>query len=225
MFIPEKYDIKINIKNEKAIFRFVGMIVAHCLLSFILFDMIDYIWNIPLYKFCRWFFVFLTAIPNVIYCIKEKITLWEDIKETKLSCVALGFLVGIAYGVVLFIITKITGLSLVSNAVFADGWKFFLYIVRMFFVTALVEEFSYRVAVYEGIVKLTNKKWLAPLFSGIIFGLAHIINGTWKQVIVVSIFGLILGYFRFFAKKSSFVALIVAHGTYNVFVTVAGRFL
>lgn len=220
MFIPEKYDIKINIKNEKEVFRFIGMIVAHCLLCYVLFDMLDYIWNISLYKFCRIFFVYLTAIPSVIYCWKDRSKLKEQLLGVNFSGIVLGIALGIAYGIIILVIAKSTGAFALGVKYYTDVFNLIAYVVRVFLCTALVEEFVFRIAVYEGVMKLLgNKDWLAAILSAVIFGLAHIINGSWTQVIIVTGFGLVLGFFKMFVKKSCFLSLVVAHGTYNFFIT------
>lgn len=220
MFVPEKYDIKINIKNEKEIFRFVGMVVAHFLLCYILFDLIDYIWNIPLYKFCRIFFVYLTAVPSVIYCWKEKITLKEQLAGTSITGILLGVALGVGYGLVILVVSKTTGIFGLAIKYYNDVFDLLKYIVRGYLCTALVEEYVFRVSIYEGAKKLFGgKEWMAAIISALLFGIAHILDGTWVKVVLNVTHGLILGFVKAYVKKANFATFVVAHGTYNFFIT------
>ena len=62
----KKYDIKIEIKNEKEIMRFLGLVFFTALLSYILFDGRDYIWNMTIWRLTGYVFPWLAIIPAFI---------------------------------------------------------------------------------------------------------------------------------------------------------------
>ena len=97
-------------------------------------------------------------------------------------------------------------------------WYFFYY----FIFVALVEEFIYRVYMQGELTVLLGKaKWLAPLLASIVFGFAHIVQGSMEQVIFTFFMGLVLGYAKYFIKDCTFISVIIAHGLYDFWLAVS----
>ena len=93
-------------------------------------------------------------------------------------------------------------------------------VVRQFFFTAPTEEFIYRVGIQEELERLLEKyKFIAPLVSSVLFGLYHIICGTWTQVLIAIVTGLVFGYAKAYIKKCTYLTVVIAHGVYNCLVT------
>jgi len=77
-----------------------------------------------------------------------------------------------------------------------------LLLIYSFILFALPEEIIFRFFIQGGIQNITNNPCLAIIFSSLIFGLAHILNGAsgfkpkkwnWKLVIITFIAGLYFG--------------------------------
>lgn len=62
---------------------------------------------------------------------------------------------------------------------------------------------------------LKKCKPLAPLISAAIFGLWHLINGSFIQVLFTTVIGCVFGYAKFFIKDCSLLSVVTAHGLYD----------
>lgn len=62
---------------------------------------------------------------------------------------------------------------------------------------------------------LKKRKWLAPLIAAAIFGLWHIINGSFIQVLFTTFIGCVFGYAKYFIKDCTLLSVMIAHGLYD----------
>lgn len=210
------FDIQINLKHEKEIKHFLGLLISTAIFSIVLFDGVDYIWNVPLYKACLIIFPYIAAIPSVISYKKRG----KNLKNLFSGNICVQFIIGIGIGLVLAIImlciSKLVGDIGVGMPYFRNAGSFVYYTLRTFFVVGVTEEFIYRVGIQECLEDLLGRfRIIAPLFSAFLFGLSHIIAGTWTQVVITIILGTVLGYSKFFFKRCTYISVVVAHGTYN----------
>lgn len=98
-------------------------------------------------------------------------------------------------------------------------WLFFFYMI----LTAVGEEFFCRQYIQGELEVILGKaKWLAPLVSAAIFGYWHIVQGDVTKVYFTFLFGLILGYAKFFFKDCTMLSVIIAHGLYDILAVTTG---
>lgn len=210
------FDIQINLKHEKEIKHLLGLLISTAVLSIVLFDGVDYIWNIPLYKTCLILFPCIAAVPSVISYKKRG----KKFKELFSGNILLQLIIGIGIGLVLAVI--LLGVSQIVDAInvgvpyFKNAGSFVYYTLRTFLVVGVTEEFIYRVGIQECLENLLGRfRILAPLISAFLFGVTHIIAGTWTQVLITTILGLVFGYSKFLFKKCTYLSVVAAHGVYN----------
>ena len=210
----------IEIKNEKNIKILILMIVINHL-SLYLYDITDrliHMWPWP-YNFATAGMVIVTTLPILI--VYFKFGLYKEsvnFKNWK------QYVIGIILAVPIWLLSLISYTDIFadfSDYARYDGdilWYFFYY----FIFVALVEEFIYRVYMQgELIVLLGKAKWLAPLLASIVFGFAHIVQGSMEQVIFTFFMGLVLGYAKYFIKDCTFISVIIAHGLYDFWLAVS----
>ena len=210
----------IEIKNEKNIKILILMIVINHL-SLYLYDITDriiHMWPWP-YNFATAGMVIVTTLPILIVYFKFGLYK-ESVNFKKWK----QYVIGIILAVPIWLLSLISYTDIFadfSDYARYDGdilWYFFYY----FIFVALVEEFIYRVYMQGELTVLLGKaKWLAPLLASIVFGFAHIVQGSMEQVIFTFFMGLVLGYAKYFIKDCTFISVIIAHGLYDFWLAVS----
>lgn len=210
----------IEIKNEKNIKILILMIVINHL-SLYLYDITDriiHMWPWP-YNFATAGMTIVTTLPILIVYFKFGLY-----KETVNFKNWKQYVIGIILAVPIWLLSLISYTDIFadfSDYARYDGdilWYFFYY----FIFVALVEEFIYRVYMQGELTVLLGKaKWLAPLLASIVFGFAHIVQGSMEQVIFTFFMGLVLGYAKYFIKDCTFISVIIAHGLYDFWLAVS----
>lgn len=216
----KKYDIQIHLKNEKQIMSLLRLLILTGLLSCILFELLDYIWNIPVYMLCKMLFPWIVAIPAIVSYFKSG----KSIKDLYAGNLLLQIVIGLGIGTAMAF--AIFGLSLVIEELptgkeyFRSGWHFLYYTARYFLVVGPSEEFIYRVGIQEKLEELFGRfKFLAPFFAALLFSLSHLISAGMLAVYISFIWGLIWGYTKLYLKNCTFLTVSLAHGMYDFFVT------
>lgn len=210
------FDIQINLKHEKEIKHLLGLLISTAVLSIVLFDGVDYIWNIPLYKTCLILFPYIAAVPSVVSYKKRGKKFKELFSANILPQLIIGIGIGLVLAVTLLGVSQIVDVIKVGVPYFKNAGSFVYYTLRTFLVVGVTEEFIYRVGIQECLEDLFDRfRILAPLISAVLFGVTHIISGTWTQVLITTILGLVFGYSKFFFARCTYLSVAVAHGVYN----------
>lgn len=178
-----------------------------------------------------------TRILNIIYRIVETgITISAmrisgmEIKPVFRFRGARQYVFGVISGlVILFIIAVVPtffGTSLIGHHAETALGDYIFCFFNYFFLVAPVEELIYRVFVQDTLTDILPKaKWLGVVAAAGIFGLAHIIAGTWYQVRITAILGLVWGFMRYFSKDRAFFSTVVSHGLYDFGLILALQFV
>ena len=95
-----KHDVKIQIKNEKEVFRFVRLLIFTFIFSAVFLGVPDYIWNLTWYRASLCLVPWIVAIPAVINCISRK----TDLKELFGTRIIFQILTGIGIGTIIAIL-------------------------------------------------------------------------------------------------------------------------
>lgn len=82
------------------------------------------------------------------------------------------------------------------------------------------EELIFRGYIQTRINALTKYKFIGVLIAGALFGLWHIINGSWIQVILTFLIGSAFGFCRAYIKNCSLLSVIIAHGLYDALLVI-----
>lgn len=81
-----------------------------------------------------------------------------------------------------------------------------------------VEELIFRGYMQELLVDILPKhKWLGAVIASAIFGLWHIINGSFIQVLFTFAIGLVFGLSKYFIKNCTLISVSLGHGLYDFF--------
>ena len=88
-----------------------------------------------------------------------------------------------------------------------------------------VEELIFRGYVQETLVEILPKnKWLGAVIAAALFGLWHIINGSFVQVLFTFAIGLFIGLMKYFVKNCTLISVSLGHGIYD-FMNIIWRIL
>ncbi len=81
-----------------------------------------------------------------------------------------------------------------------------------------VEELIFRGYIQELLAELLKKhKWLSAVIASALFGLWHIINGSFIQVLFTFAIGLVFGLSKYFIKNCTLISVSLGHGLYDFF--------
>ena len=98
-------------------------------------------------------------------------------------------------------------------------YAFFFYLL----VIGPVEELVFRVYYQETFISFFRKnKWIGVIIASALFGLWHLVNGSFIQVLFTFGIGLVFGLAKYFIKQYKYLGLAFTHGLYdflNVVVT------
>ncbi|MCL2164261.1 MAG: CPBP family intramembrane metalloprotease [Oscillospiraceae bacterium] len=95
--------------------------------------------------------------------------------------------------------------------------SFILNLLMTIATNAFVEEVIFRGYLFKKMLDIRESKWLAVVFTAILFGLMHLVNGIGiLNIISTTVFGFIYGICRAKLKNSTVLSLTIAHRVHNV---------
>ena len=214
----DKFNKKIEIKNEKQIKAIIILMISYYWMMY-LYDVLCYVPNGFFNILVDVVLHFIVVMPVFfVYC---KVGLYKesiDIKNKK------QYIYVIPCALIFFAACYVVfGLDFDSDAyVILDSGILWLFIY-FFFVVALTEEFVFRVYFLgELSVVLGKAKWLAPMISGVFFGVIHWVNMGYDSAWMNIIIGVVLGYAKMYLKNCTFITCVLANGLYDFIITITG---
>lgn len=170
------------------------------------------LWTIRILE-CIIYIVIL--MPALAVSLIQRRSYRELFKLDVKQCV-LGMTTGLALAAIWGIVNYVFKLGLIGMvASYKISTYIYHFIFYVFFV-ALAEEFVFRIYYQDTFEKLLGKaRLIAPALSAAFFGLYHIVNCDWANVVFAFVFGLIWGYIRFFWRKCTFAYLVLVHGFFD----------
>ncbi|MDE5601783.1 MAG: CPBP family intramembrane metalloprotease [Clostridia bacterium] len=174
--------------------------------------------NISALRICLTLLV--TAAFGVIAVIAMKLTGQEKKLLPTKNRLWLQILIGLAFAAVLCffmgIVPILCGTSIIGSHTEPSAGFLAVSAVQDILFIGVCEELVFRGYIQNQFeIWLKKCKWLAPLISGVLFGLWHIINGSLFQVLITTLIGWVFGYCKYFIKDCTLLSLIIAHGLYD----------
>lgn len=211
-----KHDVKIQIKNEKEVFRFVRLLIFTFIFSAVFLGVPDYIWNLTWYRASLCLVPWIVAIPAVINCISRK----TDLKELFGTRIIFQILTGIGIGTIIAI------LWIGAEYILQDGniaqmypdsiWIILLQLCIYVFAVGPSEELVYRVAIMGNLeVLLQRYKWTAPIIANTLFALSHLFQHDWGNVALAFVIGGIYTFLYYKWKKCGYIMVSIIHGMFD----------
>lgn len=112
-----------------------------------------------------------------------------------------------------------SGASLIGGKVTSTPSAIYSIVTNLIFI-GTCEELIFRGYIQTRINKLTRRRFVGVLIAAALFGLWHIINGFWMQVIFTFFIGSAFGFCRAHLKNCSLLSVIIAHGLYNALLVI-----
>lgn len=211
-----KHDVKIQIKNEKEVFRFVRLLIFTFIFSAVFLGVPDYIWNLAWYRASLCLVPWIVAIPAVINCISRK----TDLKELFGTRIIFQILTGIGIGTIIAI------LWIGAEYILQDGniaqmypdsiWIILLQLCIYVFAVGPSEELVYRVAIMGSLEDLLQRyKWTAPIIANTLFALSHLFQHDWGNVALAFVIGGIYTFLYYKWKKCGYIMVSIIHGIFD----------
>ena len=95
------------------------------------------------------------------------------------------------------------------------GWIIF-YFFYYVFIIGIFEEFICRILIQNDLVTILGKAaFLAPLISAAFFGYMHMVQRDAICARSAFLFGLIIGYAKYYFKNCTFITIVLAHGLFD----------
>lgn len=216
--IKETKEIK-SLSKQTNIEILIIVIAIYCLLLYG-FDAIPLQGNIWIQRLLETGYKIFIALPPVVGFVIQKRKLKDVFKFNRHFW---------KYSLVMLLITSsvATGYTLLFyyfNPVDTGDMEFQMpkaytiiyYLVTDILVTGLLEEFVFREFVLGTLNEIIGRKGVPEaVLSAVIFGLIHLVNGNWEQVVFATFLGLVLGITKQKFKDCTFLSCVLAHGMYN----------
>lgn len=211
-----KHDIKIQLKNEKEVFRLVRLLIFTFILSALLLGLPDYIWNMTLYRISVYAVPWLVAIPAIINCVERKINIKELIGDRILFQIVVGTLIGTGMAAAWLMVLYMQGNKILVS--YVGGVKDYIASCCYYlFVVAPSEEIVYRVGIMGQLECICeNNKWLVPFITNVLFALAHLFQHGWDNVVLAFVIGGVYTISFYKWKKCRFVMVSIMHGMFDL---------
>ena len=165
----------------------------------------------------------IALIPIIVMFIDK-----SKLKDLGFSKSKIGFqiIIGILIGIVMSLVFTLVPHLLGFGAYVDSGkryqylWQFIYEFIYCIIAIGLVEECVFRGFIYYKIKKISQKEVVTVIVSSILFGVFHIFNGNIAQMIMTACLGVIWCLCRLKIKNCSTLSLAIAHGIYDVLITV-----
>ena len=171
--------------------------------------------------------ILINLLNGVVALIAMKLTnikLNLNFKEKK------QYLIGISIGLILstciIYIPLLFGINFVgphetySKLSLLYNFLFFMLIIGP------VEELIFRVYLEETFISFFNKnKWISVIITSLLFGLWHLINGSFIQVLFTLGIGLVFGFSKYLIKNCTYLSVSIGHGLYDFLNVIARMFV
>ncbi len=136
---------------------------------------------------------------------------WKNYKQ---------FLIGAGVCLVLSLciawIPALCGCSLVGAHQTFVLWKLFFNLFYFLLIIGPVEELIFRVYYQKTLVAFFGaRKWIGVILASALFGLWHLINGSWIQVAFTFGIGLAFGFTKEYVKDMHYPGISLCHGLYD----------
>jgi len=205
--------------SKKTIFIEIFVFALSLCLVFLLtyitsFNKTTELWKFRLFSILIYVAIILVSILSLLFT--KRIDLLKISRKHLFMQILIGFILAFVFLIFIGIIPHLVFNENSSSSVFEINefiYKAFFYV----FFVAVGEELFFRCYLMNQLVVwLKRASFLAPLISGIIFGLFHLINGNFVQVIITSLLGVTFGYVKFYFKNCSNLSVILGHGLYDL---------
>lgn len=170
-------------------------------------------------------FVGLNLLNGLVAFAAMKLTKMEiriDLKNGRQYLI--GAAIAVALSILVSIIPALCGFSLVGEHTDFSWFKIIFYLLFDLLIIGPVEEFIFRVYLQDTFVGFFEKhSWLGVVIASFLFGLWHLINGSFAQVLITFAIGLVCGFAKYKIKNCGYVGVAFAHGLYdylNLLVTI-----
>lgn len=175
----------------------------------------------------RLVYVLLNVLNGGIALIAIKLTgikIDIDFKNKKQYLIGIG--IAIIMSLCLAVIPVLFGTSLVGKHT-DFSWSSLLF--NLFFYMIIigpVEELIFRVYLQETFIGFFYKnKWMGVIIASFIFGLWHLINGSFIQGLFTFGIGLVFGFSKYLIKNCTYLSVAVGHGLYDFLNVIVRMFI
>lgn len=143
-----------------------------------------------------------------------KIRIHIDLKNGRQFFI--GALLACVLSVVIAIIPAVCGFSLVGDHTKFTWFEFIYELLFCLLIVGPVEEFVFRVYLQDTFVGFFEKRqWVGVIVSAFLFGLWHLINGSFIQVLFTFGIGLVFGFSKYKIRNCGYIGVAFGHGLYD----------
>ena len=165
----------------------------------------------------------IAVVPLILmYVNKEKMRDYFAGKEKLIWQILIGIGIGLAMSFFLTLIPHLAGFGyFVDNGTRHDKFiEFVIEFIYFVFSVAFIEEFVFRGFIFRRLKNITGNDVISLIVSSVLFGLLHVFQGNFIQVIITSLLGAFWCFCRLKIKNCSLLSVIIAHGIYDFLIGV-----
>ena len=162
----------------------------------------------------------LLLVPGILMLVNgEKPAGLGFTKDKLLRQIGIGVGIAAAMSLVFTVLPIVFGFrDMVGSTSFKYAWQFVYEFFYCILGVALAEEIVFRGYIFKKLLEIKSSRWLAILVSSVLFGIFHVFGGSWIQVLMTAVLGLIYCFFREKIKACTLLSLIIAHGVYDALI-------
>ena len=128
----------------------------------------------------------------------------------------IGLFIAILLATAIGVIPTVCGFNTIGGHEDFKFAAFTYYFFYFIFLIGPVEEMIFRVYYQKFFVEVfANHKWIGVIVASFLFGLWHIINGSWIQVLFTFGIGLVFGFAKEYLKDINYPGVALSHGVYD----------
>lgn len=137
-----------------------------------------------------------------------------DLKNVKQY--GIGAAIAIILSLAIAVVPALCGFSLAGQHSDFSWFRIVYHFLFYFLVVGPVEELIFRVYVQDTLTSFfIKRKYLGVILAALLFGLSHLINGSFVQVLFTFGIGLVFGTCRYKIRDCKYPGLAVGHGLYD----------
>jgi uncharacterized protein len=162
----------------------------------------------------------LLLVPGILMLVnKEKLVDLGFTKDNLLRQIGIGVGIAAVMSLVFTVLPIVLGFKdMVGSTAYKYAWQFVYEFIYCILGVALAEEIVFRGYIFKKLLEIKSSRRLAILVSSVLFGFFHVFGGSWIQVLMTAVLGLMYCVFREKIKACTLLSLIIAHGVYDALI-------
>jgi membrane protease YdiL (CAAX protease family) len=204
-------------KTLAVLIALIAAAVGLTFLTKLVFQIENY--SIRVAVICLIYLAFIGLVIGACLIEKKPVAGLGFQKDNVFKQIIIGLSIAAALALIIGVFPILIGSNLAGNKPSSASGAVVSIVLDIVFIGTF-EELIFRGFIQTRLKELIKYKWACVLIAAALFGLWHIINGAWFQVLFTFAIGCVFGFCREYLKNCSLLSVIIAHGVYDALLVV-----